>query len=269
MSLRLTVLGGASGGIPLGSGILLETAEGRRLVDCGNGIVGALVALEARRRADAPGASAIEVTRSALDVVDVLLTHLHADHVQDLYPLALYRRYARRQLPVLGPPGTRALLERWFPLFSANAEEMLDALRVYEVAPGEALAGAGLELRPFAVEHNTPAAYGYVVHETGSDRHVVLSGDTRPCAALEAAAKGADLLVCEATFAGLGGEGARAHHTTAAAAGALARRAGVRRLVLTHLLMTTDVEQARREAESTFGAAVDVARPGDVWEVPR
>lgn len=247
MVLTVTVLGGASGGVPLGTGVLLAAGAGARLVDCGNGVVGALAA------------------RGALDVADVALTHLHADHVQDLYPLALYRRYRKRPLPVAGPPGTRELLARWFPLFSSSPDEMLAAVPVRELAPGDAVEAAGVALAPFAVEHNAPAAYGYVA--TGGGARAVLSGDTRACAALEAAAKGADLLVCESTFAGSGTEASRAHHMTAAEAGALARRARVGRLVLTHLLVTTDPDVARREAEAAFGSAVEVARPGDAWRV--
>jgi ribonuclease Z len=59
--------------------------------------------------------------------------------------------------------------------------------------------------------------------------------DTRPCPGAEALARGADLLVCEATY--LDSEAAEAHdhfHTTAAQAAALARDAGARRLALTH-----------------------------------
>lgn len=244
--LTVTVLGGSSGGIPTGSGILLDAGSGPRLVDCGNGIVGALA------------------DRAALDVADVVLTHLHADHVQDLYPLALYRRYRRRPLPVAGPPGTAALAARWFPLFTSSPEAMLAAVPVREVAPGERLQAAGMTLTPFAVEHDIPA-YGYAAHAPGA--RVVISGDTRACPALEGAARGADVLVCESTFAGEGAEASRAHHMTAAQAGALARRAGVGRLVLTHLLLTTDPETARREAEAAFGSAVELARRGATWRV--
>lgn len=66
-------------------------------------------------------------------------------------------------------------------------------------------------------------------------RSLCLSGDTRPCRALASAAIGVDLLVHEATFADE--EQARAletRHCTAREAGALAREAGVRRLILTH-----------------------------------
>jgi len=67
-------------------------------------------------------------------------------------------------------------------------------------------------------------------------RRVVLTGDTRPCAATIEAAHDADLLVHEATFAD--DEAARAvetGHSTAREAATVARQAQARRLVLTHI----------------------------------
>jgi len=67
-------------------------------------------------------------------------------------------------------------------------------------------------------------------------RKVVYSGDTRPTAGLVELARGADILVHEATFAEELAE--RAHedgHSTAAEAAGVARDAGARLLVLTHL----------------------------------
>jgi ribonuclease Z len=66
-------------------------------------------------------------------------------------------------------------------------------------------------------------------------RVVALCGDTLPCDAAVELARGADLLVHEATF----GEGRRQMaalrgHSTAAQAAEVARRAGARRLVITH-----------------------------------
>lgn len=65
---------------------------------------------------------------------------------------------------------------------------------------------------------------------------VVFSGDTAPCPALEAAARDADLLVCDATYAEeeQAGEAAKYGHSTFSQSAGLAARAGARRLWLAH-----------------------------------
>jgi ribonuclease Z len=82
--------------------------------------------------------------------------------------------------------------------------------------------------------------------------------DTRPCPGALALARGADLLVCEATY--LEAEAREAHehyHLTAAQAAALAREAGARRLALTHFSQRyTTTEGFRQEACAVFPGAV-------------
>ena len=101
-------------------------------------------------------------------------------------------------------------------------------------------------------------------------RKVVISGDTRPCAALIEASKDADLLVLEATFSDE--EQARAletRHSTAREAAKVAREANVKRLVLTHLSSRHDVDprplfdQARQE----FAGPLEIAFDGLVIEL--
>jgi ribonuclease Z len=109
-----------------------------------------------------------------------------------------------------------------------------------------------------------------LVGETRPGRRVVITGDTRPCAATEEIARGADVLVHESTFAD--DEAARAvetGHSTAREAGAVAAAAGVRRLVLTHLSArySRDAEDLLREARSVFAATV-VAKDGMELDVP-
>jgi ribonuclease Z len=109
-----------------------------------------------------------------------------------------------------------------------------------------------------------------LVGEPRRGRKLVYTGDTRPCGTVVEAAAGADLLVHEATF----GEDERARavetgHSTAAQAAEVARQAGARRLVLTHISprYTRDAPELLAEAKAVFPETI-VARDGLTVEVP-
>ena len=94
-----------------------------------------------------------------------------------------------------------------------------------------------------------------LVGEKRAGRTVVITGDTRPCAATIEAARGADLLVHEATFGDEEAERAiETGHSTAREAAQVARDAGVRRLLLTHFSArySRDASDLDREAKSVF-----------------
>jgi ribonuclease Z len=107
-----------------------------------------------------------------------------------------------------------------------------------------------------------------LVGEARRGRRIVLSGDTRPCDAVLAAALGADLLVHEATF--LDEDRARARetqHSTAREAAELAFEADVALLALQHLSPRYPARAVRDEARAVFERTV-VPRDLDRIVVP-
>ena len=86
----------------------------------------------------------------------------------------------------------------------------------------------------------------------------VFSGDSAPCPALEQAAQGADLLLCDATYAlpEQQEQAAQWGHSTFGQSAALAAKAGAKRLWLVHYSpMVTDPEEHLAQAQSIFPAA--------------
>jgi ribonuclease Z len=108
-----------------------------------------------------------------------------------------------------------------------------------------------------------------LVGPTRPGRLVVISGDTRPCDSIKTAAAGADLLVHEATFTEEEKErAAETRHSTARDAALVARAAGVKRLVLTHLSARFSAQwtELLNEAREIF-PDTQVAKDGMVVEV--
>jgi len=97
--------------------------------------------------------------------------------------------------------------------------------------------------------------------------------DTRLCDAAFELADGADMLVCESTFAAADAALARDYgHLTAGQAGQIAAAAGVRLLVLTHFSQRYETGPAHRlrdEAAAAFGGEIVVAADLDRIPVPK
>jgi ribonuclease Z len=105
---------------------------------------------------------------------------------------------------------------------------------------GESIEFEGRTIRP-----------GELVGAPRPGRLVAISGDTRPTSTTVEAARGADLLVHDATFGQDEAERAReTHHATAHEAARVGLEAGVRRLALTHLSARYSANAAPLELEA-------------------
>ncbi|WP_280537433.1 MBL fold metallo-hydrolase [Halopenitus sp. POP-27] len=258
--MRLTVLGsGSAMAVPdrAQTGLLLETGDRALLVDCGSGVLGRLAGTDVGYEG----------------VGTVLLTHHHLDHVSDLLALLKARWLAGEDhLEVLGPPGTKSLLDGLL-----DVHDYLDGrvdLGVREVtADGEFSAG-GFDVAATETRHSMPGhAYRFAPTDsavTARNGPVVFSGDTEAFAGVARFADGATVLLHDCSFTD-DVDDETSNHPTPTRLGETLADVDVGRLYLTHLYPQTrghEDEMTAAVAAAGFDGAVETARDGLRLDVP-
>ena len=201
-----------------------------------------------------------------LSLTHVVVTHVHVDHAYGLPSLVRQSMLLGRQAPltvVCRPEHVDALrtLLMIFRLWERPGAFPL-ALTPITLAVGASAVGEGpLRVRTAPNEHGAMPNFAIRVETAGAGA-VVYSSDTTPCEPVIMLARGAHTLVHEATYLARDRAAGRAgHHSTAGEAGEVAARAGVRRLILTHLgpEYHDDTDRVVAEARGRFGGMVEVA----------
>jgi ribonuclease BN (tRNA processing enzyme) len=219
----------------------------------------------------------------------VFLTHLHTDHTLGL-PDVIFTSWVmgrRRAMALTGPPGTARLVEHLQAAWSEDIRVRTDGLErgqpggervaVHETDGGIVYDSAGVRVRAVRVPHGEwRTAFGYIIELP--ERRIVLSGDTRVSAELEATARDADVLVHE-TYPVVrlkpedrpGGEAwpayMRSVHTSDEEVGALAQRARVQLVVLSHVVWMggTEAELEAGVRRGGYRGPIRVARDLEVY----
>ncbi len=248
--MRLTVVG-CSGSLPgpdsPASCYLVEAGDTTLVLDLGSGALGPL-----QRR----------VELGSIDAV--LLSHLHPDHCMDMCGYYVAVRYSpwcdAKRVEVWGPAGTAERMAQAYGL--PDDPGMTDEFD-FHTYPDHPFTIGEVRITAARVVHPVPA---YAIRIEHDDSVLVYSGDTAPTPALVELSKGADLLLCEASFVE-GDANPPGHHLTGREAGEHAAAAKVRQLMLTHILPWGDPERAVAEARSAFDGPIGVARPGAIVEL--
>lgn len=210
-----------------------------------------------------------------VDVGAVLLSHLHPDHCGDMYAyqVALAHGADKRDspLPVHGPAHTQqriAALGQADPLAPAPSSPA-GAPPLFAFGDLADALAAPVRIGPFLIRTALMAhpvtTYGIRV-EAPDGTALAYSGDTGPSDALVELARGAELLLCEASFIpeepappGL--------HLDGRQAGEHAARAGVHSLLITHVPPWCSAPDAVRWAASAFDGPTAAAADGAVYQI--
>lgn len=242
----------------------------------------------------------------------LFLTHFHSDHIDGMGPMMMLRwtgASATSPLPVHGPTGVERVIAGFNAAYAidngyrtAHHGDLIapptgaGAVAVPFVLPQQGVGDSvvvletdGLKVTAFRVDHGPiEPAVGYRFDYKG--RSAVISGDTRAVPSLVTAAKGADLLVHEALqprlvkllTAGLEAKGLKNtaqitrdilnYHTTPEEAADQAKAAGVRQLVLSHIVPAIPSRffypAFLGEARAHFSGPIAIGEDGMLFSLP-
>jgi len=255
-----------------GPATLLSLGDERFLVDAGSGV----------------GAQLVQAGVRPWDWPRVFITHHHSDHTIDLGHLLITRWITGQNAPfeIWGPAGTQRQVEKLLDYLSWDIEvrrahmhaRRPPEVRVTEIEEGKLLDTGSVRVSAFLVEHDAvKPAFGF--RFDGGGRSIVVSGDTRPCENLVRSSHGVDCLIhecCEmskTTWYPGGGwptleekvKDLASYHTQPADVGRVARDAGAKKLVITHLMPGSVPAELAAAAGRDFAGAVAVGE--DLAEV--
>lgn len=241
------------------SGQVIRVGDRLFLLDCGGGTM--------RRLLEA----GIDATR----IEHLFLTHLHSDHTLDYAEFMLGSwAMGRSGMRVFGPDGTArfhdlVLMQPYesdiaYRLSLGRAPDGIMDIEINQFQPGVIFDEDDLTVTATEVIHST---YTVAMRFDYAGESLVHSGDTRYLPDLVELARGADVLVHDACMAPAAVfqnnaawpnlyEHLKEHHATPEEAGRTAREAGVRKLVLTHFLIGTDIDETLKRCQQEFDGEI-------------
>lgn len=235
--MKLTVLG-YYGGYPQNgvgtSSYLVQSNQFNLLIDCGSG---ALLSLEK--------------VLDPLQLNAVVLSHYHHDHTADIGVLQYYwqlhpQNRAQDLLPIYGhtqdPLNFGALNGPNSTIGKPYSEDKELVLGPFEISFLE-------------TQHPVPA-FAMRITERETGKVLVFTADTNYFNKMVEFSKNSDLLLTDTNF--FDDKQGKKWHLTAGESGTLAKLAGAKNLLLTHLPQNGDLEELTRQAQQSAGDLIPV-----------
>jgi ribonuclease BN (tRNA processing enzyme) len=192
------------------------------------------------------------------DIHCILLSHLHADHCSDIYTLRYAVYVAQRD----------GLMEKPVPIYMPKSPKrtysfikgaIKNEFLIEEIQDGLMITLNELKVSFLRGEHPVQC---YAMRFEHNNNIIVYTADTKSFDELVSFSSKADLLIADATLQNRDRSMEEMGHMTAQTAATLARDAGVKRLVLTHIWPEYDRQQTLNEAKSFFDGELFVGKRG-------
>ncbi|MEG0378283.1 MAG: MBL fold metallo-hydrolase [Eubacterium sp.] len=203
--MKLTVLGNTGPYQKAGgacSGYLLEHQDSKIILDMGNGTL-----------------SNLRTICDIEKITAVICSHLHPDHISDLFVLRYALEMRGMRIPLYAPANPERDFER------------LAYKQVYDITPITEETSFEVEDLTFSFMEMRHPLQDFAIKVTDGKSTFMYTGDTAYCEALATFAKGVDVLLCDCAFLE---DTDSAIHLSMNKAIETANEAGVRRLIMTH-----------------------------------
>ena len=261
--MQLTLLGTGCPSVDyqrFGPSNLISTNNAKVLVDCGSGVTQRLN----------------QIKISSADIDALMLTHLHSDHIVDLYQLIISSWHSYRVKPwiIYGPKGTKNFINK---IMNAWRDERIQrinyearsSIQAFNIITKEFKNVGNLKIKDlkityFEVDHK-PVKFAYGFNFFHNKKKLTISGDTKPCENIMKFGQNSDVLLHEVYIDGEIREtnkmrtkktlhNVREYHTPSTMVGKVAKIANCKKLVLTHLVPTKFSENnLKKTVKADFG----------------
>ena len=221
---------------------LVSTKKSSILVDCGSGVTQRLK----------------EAKVSSADINALFLTHLHSDHVVDLYQLIIssWHSYRMKSWKIFGPRGTKKFVKKLMDTWKDERmlrikNEQRSSIKAFNLEVTEFSEYGKIRIKDLVVEYfsvdHKPVKYAYGFNFFHQKKKLTISGDTKPCENLMKYGQLADVLLHEVfiedeiySFFKMRNKktlhNVKAYHTLSTIVGKVAKITRCKKLVLTHFV---------------------------------
>ena len=245
--MQLTLLGTGCPSVDykrFGPANLVSTSQSSILVDCGSGVTQRLK----------------EAKVSSADIHALFITHLHSDHIVDLYQLIIssWHSYRTKAWRIFGPRGTRKFVKKLMDTWKDERmlrikNEQRSSIQAFNLKVTEFSEYGKIRIKDLVIEYFTvdhkPVKYAYGFNFFQQKKKLTISGDTKPCENLMKHAQLANVLLHEVFIEGEIDKitkmrskktlhNVKAYHTLSSMVGKVAKIVRCKRLVLTHFVPT-------------------------------
>jgi len=254
--------------IRYGPSTLISTKRLKILIDAGSGVTQRL--------------SEFGLAPSEIDII--FITHLHSDHIVDLYQLYISGWHTGRTKPfkIVGPKGIKKFFDKTVEAYADELNLRVEwekrpnheglEIDITEIDKEYSYEEGSIKIKSIEVQHQpVEPAYGYQI--LVDDKKITYSGDTRYSINLEKASENAEYLIHE-VFVDLNFnekrmteetlENVKDYHSTPEDVGNLAQAANVKKLILNHFVPPVfDEESLKAEISHYYKGKIIVGKDLD------